>query len=342
MLKNLLDACGGALGFYLFGYAIAFGGDQTGKTFIGNADFALRNFEGDYSFFFFQFAFAATAATIVAGTVAERCKMSAYLCYSFFLSAFVYPVVVHSVWDNNGFISAFVAEGKYQGVGMIDFAGSGVVHMVGGCTALIAAIILGPRRGRFYDEDGNVLEEPVSFPPHSVALQILGTFILWFGWYGFNPGSALLIDNPTVAQVAALCAVTTTMGAASGCVTCMFVDSILDSMHTGHTSYDLTAAMNGCLGGLVAVTAGCAVITPWSAIIIGAIAGVVYLMGSKFLVKIRIDDAVDAIPGSCFVDACILLCWTFLHNFAHQCCQPCSASLLRYVGCHRCRLIRQG
>ena len=132
---------------------------------------------------FFQFAFAATAATIVAGTVAERCKMAAYLCYSVFLTGFVYPVVVRSVWSPKGFLSAF-AEEPFLEVGNIDFAGSGVVHMTGGATALVAAVVLGPRKGRFYDEDGNPLEVPVTFPAHSVALQILGTFILWFGWYG--------------------------------------------------------------------------------------------------------------------------------------------------------------
>jgi len=297
MLKNLLDACGGAIGFFTVGYAFAYGGDQSGLTFIGNSDFALRDFEGDYAFFFFQFAFAATAATIVAGTVAERCKMSAYLCYSLFLTGFVYPVIAHSIWDDNGFLSAFAAEEDlFRGVGTIDFAGSGVVHMTGGLTALIAAIILGPRRGRFTDEDGNPLEEPVSFAPHSVSLQVLGTFILWFGWYGFNPGSALAIDNETSGKVAALCAVTTTLAAASGCVTAMFTDSILEAMKTGETTYDLSMAMNGALGGLVAITAGCSVVAPWASILIGSIGGLVYLGGSKLLIRFRIDDAVDAIP----------------------------------------------
>jgi Amt family ammonium transporter len=297
MLKNLLDACGGALGFYALGYGIAYGGDQTGITFIGNRNFGLRNFD-DYAGFFFQFAFAATAATIVAGTVAERCKMSAYLCYSVFLTAFVYPVVVHAVWDDNGFLSAFAEppEDRFRGVGAIDFAGSGVVHLVGGTTALIAAIVLGPRKGRFYDEDGNPLEEPVAFRPHSVSLQILGTLILWFGWYGFNPGSALVIDNADSAGAAALAAVTTTVAAAAGCVTSMFVESIVDSMFTGEITYDLSMAMNGCLGGLVAVTAGCSVMEPWAAIIVGALGGMFYMAASKTLIKLRIDDAVDAVP----------------------------------------------
>jgi len=295
MLKNLLDACGGAIGFYTLGYGFSYG--SSNNAFIGASDFAIAEFStgGQYIGFFFQFAFAATAATIVAGTVAERCKMAAYLCYSFFLTAFVYPVIVHSIWSSDGFLTAFTDE-PFRGVGMIDFAGSGVVHMTGGATALVAAIILGPRRGRFYDEDGNVLETPVSFPGHSVALQILGTFILWFGWYGFNPGSALVIANPDSAATAALCAVTTTLAAACGCVTAMFFDSVMDSRVTGEVSYDLTMAMNGALGGLVAITAGCSVVKPWAACIIGIVGGLVYYGFSKLLVKLKIDDAVDAIP----------------------------------------------
>jgi len=294
MLKNLLDACGGAIGFYTLGYGFAYG---TGNVFIGNGDFALVGMSGGgaYIGFFFQFAFAATAATIVAGTVAERCKMAAYLCYSLFLTAFVYPIVVRSIWSSDGFLTAF-RDDAFRGIGVIDFAGSGVVHMTGGATALVAAVILGPRRGRFYDEDGNALETPNEFPAHSVALQILGTFILWFGWYGFNPGSALAIANDASAATAALCAVTTTLAAASGCVTAMAFDSFTEARKTGETSYDLTMAMNGCLGGLVAITAGCSVVYPWAGIVIGIVAGLVYYGFSKFLIKMKIDDAVDAIP----------------------------------------------
>jgi Amt family ammonium transporter len=277
--------------------AFAYGGADGTVSFIGNQDFALTNFTTgpEYIGWFFQFAFAATAATIVAGTVAERCKMAAYLCYSFFLTAFVYPVIVHAVWSSSGFLSAFTDE-PFRGVGAIDFAGSGVVHLTGGTTALIAAIILGPRKGRFYDEDGNPLEEPRSFPPHSVALQILGTMILWVGWYGFNPVSALVIANSGSASVAALAAVTTTIAAAAGCVTCMFTDTIIEARKTGEASYDLTMAMNGCLGGLVGITAGCATVTPWAALLIGMVAGWCYLGATKLLIKLRIDDAVDAVP----------------------------------------------
>ena len=244
---------------------------------------------------FFQFAFAATAATIVAGTVAERCKFEAYLAYSLMLTGFVYPVIVHSIWSTSGFLSAFTDE-KFLGSGMIDFAGSGVVHLTGGITALIAAKILGPRIGRFYDADGNELPEPVTFTPHSVALQVLGTFILWVGWYGFNPGSTLSISPAGYADISALCAVNTTIAAASGSVSAMFTDMFLYRRKTGETMYDITMVMNGALSGLVAITAGCSVVEPWAAFVIGVIGGWVYIFYSSLLIKLKIDDAVDAIP----------------------------------------------
>merc|ERR1719354_1029648 len=187
MLKNILDACGGALGYWSIGFALAYG---SGGSFVGTSTekYFLNNYHGGASHidFFFQFTFAATAATIVAGTVAERCKMSAYLCYSVFLTAFVYPIVVHAIWNSDGFLCGFKSpvEDRLLGVGMIDFAGSGVVHMTGGVTALVAAIILGPRIGRFYDAEG----------------------------YG---------------DIAALCAVTTTLAAATGAVSALFTDTIV-------------------------------------------------------------------------------------------------------------------
>jgi len=300
MLKNLLDACGGALGFFFVGFAVAYGkkGDSN-VQFIGDDAFMLLEFKdgkADYINWFFQFAFAATAATIVAGTVAERCKMSAYLCYSIFLTAFVYPVVVRSTWSSDGFLSAFNENERFMDQGVIDFAGSGVVHLTGGATALIAAIILGPRKGRFYDENGNKLEKPKDMPGHSAALQVLGTFILWFGWYGFNPGSALMMSTSAASDVIGLCAVTTTLSAAAGAVSAMTTDTIIELVQTGEVSYDPTMAMNGCLGGLVGITAGCSVVKPWVAVIIGVVAGWVYYLFSKFLIFLRIDDAVDAIP----------------------------------------------
>lgn len=291
MLKNILDACGGAIGFFILGYGLSNG---TGGKFVGADGFALASFESgnDYIAFFFQFAFAATAATIVAGTIAERCKMQAYIAYSLFLTAFVYPVVVHAIWNENGFLSANNTNPLFS-TGMIDFAGSGVVHMTGGGTALVAAVILGPRIGRFYDEEGNDIKD-AEFPPHSVALQVLGTFILWFGWYGFNPGSTLTIVGS--GDVAALCAVTTTLSAASGCVSAMFTDTLVGLYLTGEAKYDLTMAMNGILSGLVGITAGCAVVEPWASMLIGITSGWIYVGASKLLVKLKIDDAVDAVP----------------------------------------------
>ena len=173
MLKNLLDACGAALAFFCVGYAFAFGGDDptsATKTFIGTSNFFLMD-EDDLAIFLFQYAFSAASATIVAGTLAERCQMAAYLCYSLMLTGWVYPVVAHSVWSPNGFLSAYSIDPLW-GVGVIDFAGSGVVHVTGGITALFAAIILGPRRGRFHDDMGRRLDKPIEFPGHSMALQV--------------------------------------------------------------------------------------------------------------------------------------------------------------------------
>ena len=173
MLKNLLDACGAALAFFTVGYAFAFGGDSPdseGKTFIGSSNFFLMNVD-DLAFWLFQYAFSAASATIVAGTLAERCQMAAYLAYSVLLGGFVYPVVAHSIWSKHGFLSATSSDPLF-GVGMIDFAGSGVVHMTGGATALFATLILGPRRGRFHDETGRALDKPNEMPGHSVALQV--------------------------------------------------------------------------------------------------------------------------------------------------------------------------
>lgn len=296
MLKNLLDACGAALGFFSFGYAFSFGGtaEAGDLTFIGNSNFFLRG-DVDYTFWIFQYAFAATSVTIVAGTLAERCQMTAYVCYSVMLSGFVYPVIVHSVWSDNGFLSVNASKPLF-GVGVVDFAGSGVVHMTGGITSIIAAKILGSRKGRFFDERGKKLAKPKTFPGHSVALQVLGTFILWFGWYGFNIGSAASISSSRNAEIGSLAGVNTTLSAAAGGVAALFANLIAVERRTGEAEFNLTYAMNGCLAGLVAITAGCAIMEPWAALIVGIVAGLLYLWFSGVLVKYCIDDAVDAIP----------------------------------------------
>ncbi len=298
ILWNLLDSCGGGLAFWACGYAFAYGGDdeEGDKTFIGNAGFFLKGDDIRLENWFFQFAFACALSSIVAGTIAERTQMKAYLLYSVFLVGFAYPVVAHAFWSTNGWLST-TASDPLWGSGAIDLAGSGPVHMTGGVTALVAAIILGPRIGRFHDRDGNLLEEPAEFAPHSVALQFLGTFCLWFGWYGFNPGSVFYISTEQFGDVAALVAVNTTLSACAGAISAMFTSTLLDWWYTGVHTYDLGYTMNGCLTGLVGITAGCATVETWAAVLIGVISGWVYLGASKLMIKLRIDDAVDAIPG---------------------------------------------
>ena len=317
IMKNLLDSCGAGLAFFSVGYAFAYGnpGDDgrndaavyTGEpvdattTFIGNGNFFLIGVE-NYSFWLYQFTFAATAATIVAGTLAERCQMVAYLLYSTFLTAFVYPVIVHAVWSVNGFLTPLTTDPLF-GVGVIDFAGSGVVHVTGGFTSLIASKILGPRKGRFDErksQTGSTLEVPKKIEGHSSSLQALGTFILWFGWYGFNAGSIHQVSTANHANIASLAAVSTTLGAASGCVTALGVSALLALRRTGDVNWNLSDGLNGCLAGLVGITGGCGMFEPWASVLVGSIAALLYLSSSELLVKLRIDDAVDAIPVHLF------------------------------------------
>ncbi|MCA9822237.1 MAG: ammonium transporter, partial [Dehalococcoidia bacterium] len=179
LMKNTLDASIGGIAFFFVGWAFAYGSSDSSNGFIGLGNFALTGFD-DYASWIFQFAFAATAATIVSGAMAERTRFSAYLFYSVFISGIIYPVVVHWAWDANGWLTAFVPEGETPiggGNGYIDFAGSGVVHMVGGFAGLVGAIMVGPRLGK-YGPNGEVN----AIPGHNIAIATLGMFILWFGW----------------------------------------------------------------------------------------------------------------------------------------------------------------
>uniref|UniRef100_A0A7S1T8N8 Ammonium transporter n=1 Tax=Compsopogon caeruleus TaxID=31354 RepID=A0A7S1T8N8_9RHOD len=306
LIKNFLDACVGAMAWYFFGYAFAFG--DKSNEFIGYGNFAMSGLStSDFHSWFFQWAFAATAATIVSGSVAERTSFYAYLGYAFFLTAFVYPVVVHWAWSTVGWFSTSFGEGSTY----LDFAGSGVVHMVGGFAGLVGAIIVGPRLGRF-DAEGKV----VPMPGHSATLCTLGTFILWFGWYGFNPGSTLgavssaisesdLSDFPTLASGELIgpnltntfqrAIVTTTLAGAAAGVTTLIAVKFRDHI------FDLISCLNGTLAGLVAVTASCAWIEPWAAIVIGIIGAIVYMVAAWLLLKLKIDDPLEAFPihGAC-------------------------------------------
>ena len=288
LFKNLIDASLAAVSFWLLGYGIAYGDDSGG--FIGTSNFAIvdiNNENAGWQGWFFQWAFAGAAATIVAGSVCERAKIEAYFLYSIVLTVFIYPVVVHWGWGS-GFLSAWGASAgplftldPEKSNGMIDFAGSGVVHMVGGFSGMMGAIVLGPRAGRFVD--GQVVE----LYQGNKILQSLGTFILWFGWYGFNCGSTLMI-SAGAADVAGKAAVTTTLAAACGAITVTFIMKAM----VGH--YDISMGLNGALAGLVSITANCSVVDPWMAIIIGCIGGLVLIAGHYLLFYLKIDDPCDA------------------------------------------------
>jgi len=232
-----------------------------------------------FAFWLFQAAFCGAAATIVAGGVAERMKFSAYLIYSFLISALIYPIVGHWVWGG----------GWLSGIGFADFAGSTVVHTVGGFAALVGTILLGPREGK-YGPDG----KPNVLAGHSIPLASLGVFILWFGWFGFNAGSTLAVDD---GQLIGRVAMNTNIAAALGGLVAMLTVWRMVGQP------DLSMAMNGALAGLVGITAPCAYVEPWAAAVIGAIAGFLVVRGVALLDRLQIDDPVGAVPvhGLCGV-----------------------------------------
>jgi Amt family ammonium transporter len=275
LMKNLMDFCFAALGFFIFGYAIAYGGDGplfgTSGWFMAGIDPATGTLPTSV-FWLFQAVFAGTAATIVSGAMAERMRFTAYLMYSFLLTAFIYPVVAHWVWGGG-----WLADLDFH-----DFAGSTVVHGVGGMAALVGAWLLGPRIGRF-NRDGS----PNVIAGHNLPLVMIGVFILWFGWYGFNAGSTLGMAEP---EVVGRVAMNTTLAPAAGAIAAM----VTAWMKFGKP--DLTIALNGSLAGLVGITAPCAVVSFGSSIAIGLVAGVLVVYGVVWLNRIRIDDPVGAIP----------------------------------------------
>ncbi|GKY98313.1 hypothetical protein MPSEU_000788900 [Mayamaea pseudoterrestris] len=297
LLKNLLDACGAAIAWYTFGFAFAYGGGDVsnGKTFAGTQNFFMT---GDINLtdWFFEYSFSATCVTIIAGTLAERSRMSAYVAYSLFMVAFVYPIIVHSIWSVNGFLSR-TAEDPLLGIGVLDFSGSGVIHLTGGTTALIATLILGARRGRFHNSKGEPLDRPRDIAGHSISLQTLGCLILWVGWLGFNMGPAVRLTTAVSPSAVASSAVSNTaLAGGAAAISTLCFNMWLNYMFNEEISIDITKTINGTLTGLAAVTAGCATLEPWAAIITGMVAGWVYLGLSKLLIRLRIDDAVDAIP----------------------------------------------
>jgi Amt family ammonium transporter len=266
VMKNFMDFSVGAVTYWAFGFALAYGGTTLGG-FLAYGNFFL---EGDSITYFFQVVFAATAATIVSGAVAERTKFSAYLLFQPFICGVIYPIVTHWVWSGQGWLGD---------LGFIDFAGSGVVHMVGGFAALAGVQIVGPRIGK-YDDNGN----PQVIPGSSMVAGALGVFILWFGWYGFNVGSALAAVDVDLAAIA----VTTTLSAAAGSITAMYTSMISGKPNVGMT-------LNGALAGLVGITAGCANVNNLGAVLIGLVSGVLVVYSINFFEKRGFDDAVGAV-----------------------------------------------
>ncbi len=262
MTKSFLDFCIASLGFWAFGYALMFGGGAA-AGFIGLEGFFLQNFaDGDLVGWFFQMVFAGTAATIIAGAMAERTKINAYFAYSFIVGALIYPIYGHWAWSDYGWL---------VNMGFSDYAGSGVVHMIGGFLALAGAMVVGPRRG---------WEQGIVIRGHNVPYVVIGTFILFFGWFGFNINSSTLGLN----------AVNTLLAGAAGATSAIY----LTLLRTGKA--DIEMAANGALAGLVGITAGCAYVDVWAAVVIGLIAGIIMPFGIGFVKNVlKTDDPVGAV-----------------------------------------------
>jgi Amt family ammonium transporter len=275
LTKNFLDYCVASVMFFLVGYAFMFG---KGNGFIGWTGFGMSGAENPsavqpWAFWLFQAAFCGAAATIVAGAMAERMKFPAYLIYTAVVSALIYPIVGHWIWSGGGWLAK---------MGFADFAGSTVVHSVGGWISFVGTIVLGARIGKFGPD-----RRPRAIAGHSIPLAALGVFLLWFGWFGFNPGSTLGVgDGEAIARIA----VNTNIAACAGAITAMI------AVWLAFGKPDLSMTMNGCLAGLVAITAPCNYVTPAASIAIGAVAGVVVVLGVYLLDRIRVDDPVGAIP----------------------------------------------
>ncbi len=281
MMKNMLDLTVGGIAYWVIGFGLMFGASSSlmmgGDHFFLTPDNATGDGQWEYVFWMFQVVFAATAATIVSGAMAERTKFSAYLLYSLVVSAVIYPIFGHWAW---GTLLVSDNAGAWLGnMGFNDFAGSTVVHSVGGWAALAGAIVVGPRIGKF-GKDGRV--RPI--PGHSMTMATLGVFLLFFGWFGFNAGSETAADGmiPRIAVV-------TFLAGCAGCLTAM----LASWMKFGKPDVGMT--LNGVLAGLVGITAGCATTTPLGAIIIGAIAGVLVMYSVLAVDAMKIDDPVGAV-----------------------------------------------
>ncbi|GAB3379536.1 ammonium transporter [Spongiibacter taiwanensis] len=277
VMKNYMDVCIGTLIFWALGYGLMFGTNTTGL--FGTDLFLLDEADAStYGSLLFQTMFAATAVTIASGAMAERTRFEAYLVGAVFITAAIYPVFGSWVWNSGGWLAE---------MGFIDFAGSTVVHSVGAWAALAGIIILGPRLGR-YDKAG----KPREIRGHNLTLVALGGFILWFGWFGFNGGSTLAASADI-----GLINLNTQLAAAAGAAACMLLSLV------GRRPILLTETVNGSLAGLVAITAGCASMTPMFALLTGFIGGIVCTLGGRMLVNLHLDDVVGAVSVHGFAGA---------------------------------------
>lgn len=297
LFKNFVDFMIGSVLFWLFGFGIMFG--NNGEGFMGIPNFGDLSFythpaglpvEG---FLMFQTVFCATSATIVSGAMAERTKFNMYVVYSILISLIIYPIEGHWTWGGgwlmNGADDSFMM--RTFGVTFHDFAGSAVVHSVGGVLAFVGAMALGPRIGKY---DSN--KKSRAIPGHSLTLAAIGVFILWFGWFGFNPGSQLAAATETDRTAISHVFLTTNLAAVAGGIATMCVTWF----KYGKPSFSLT--LNGILAGLVGITAGCDLVSPLGAVIIGLICGTVLVFGIEFIdTKLHIDDPVGAstVHGVC-------------------------------------------
>lgn len=272
IMKNLMDFCIGSVVFWAIGYSLMYGDSISG--IIGTPSLFFDN-GADMHSLFFQTVFAATAATIVSGAIAERTKFTTYLIFSLLMTLIIYPVSGSWVWNGGGWLAQ---------MGFTDFAGSTVVHSVGGWASLVAAAMVGPRIGK-YNSDGT----SNAIPGHNIMLGALGVFILWMGWFGFNPGSQLAISGDNALAVAGIF-ITTNLAGASGALAAMFVTWIV------YKKPDISMTLNGVLGGLVGVTAGCAAVSPMGAFLIGLTCGIAVVFSIEFIdKKLKIDDPVGAV-----------------------------------------------
>ncbi len=273
----MLDALIGGVAYWAIGWAIAYGPD--GNGFIGGSNFFSYGMEySAYPKWFFQFVFAATAATIVSGAIAERCQFVAYFVYSILITAWVYPPVSHWAWDGD-------TPGFLVTLGYRDFAGSGVVHLLGGVCGLVATAFIGPRHGRF---DKNGL--PSDMPGHSVPLAGLGGFILLFGFLAFNGGSQAAIASEGDAEVVARGVVNTILGGCGAGLAVLFINKFVLGM-----AWSYLMTLNGTLAGMVSMCGGCNEYQPWAAILVGAIGGVAFICGHKLMLRMKLDDPLDAV-----------------------------------------------